>query len=146
MGFASGSCSLIIYGNDKLNFDEIKENLKIKPSNIVKKGEIKYKCGGEIKSDAWIYKIEMEEGKEPNETLERLLKDLKPSIGYLKKLDESVDVSITCYVQSDLAQIGFDFSSDVIRDLAELSIKFGISILSWGQVEMNEAEDDDIGE
>lgn len=138
MGFESGSCSLIIRGKDELNFNEINERLKIMPSGMVKKGEVKYKCDGEIKKDVWIYKIIMEKSKEPNDTLEKLLDDLKPFEAYIKEINKSVDVSITCYVQSDLAQVGFDFSPNVIMKLAGLGIKFGISILSWGQVEMDE--------
>lgn len=138
MPIESGSCSLIIRGQDELKFDLIAENILLHPSRIIKKGEIIYRSAGKVKSDVWIYEIKMNNGEQPNDVLELLLNNLKPYLRFIKTLTQTTDICIRCYIQSDLAQIGFDFLPEAIRKLAEFGIKLEISILSWGKVEMDD--------
>lgn len=130
----SGICSLIIRGN-KIDFGEIDINLKVKPTKIIKRGDVLSKTIGPSQYDIWIYEIKHDESGDPNKTLKNLLSIFKPSGDFLRMTSKSIDVSVKCFVQSDLAQIGFEFSPEVIRDLADIGIKFELSILSWGGVE-----------
>lgn len=129
----SGNCCLMIRGND-LYFDEIEKNLEIKPSRMVKKGELVSKVVGKSQYDLWTYEIKINETNPPNLILKQLLSKLNPCKAYLQKISMSADILIKCYVQSDYAQISFEFLPDVLKELANLDIKLEISILSWGKV------------
>lgn len=130
----TGSCSFIIKG-DGLNFAEINERLKIEPSSISRKGEIISKSMGKIPNDVWIYEMKLKADEEPSKVVEKLVEVLKPSASFIKTISSSEDVCLRCYIQSDYAQIFFDFSPKVIQDLAQLNIRLEVSILSWGGVE-----------
>lgn len=134
MGFASGSCSLIIRGNS-LDFNQINNNLGLNSTEAFKKGDVFSKVAGEIKEDVWIYKIMMEKTEDPDSTLKRLLAVLRPSRKVINFISTTSDVCIRCYIQSELAQIGFNFTPDVVKELAYLKIRLEMSILSWGEVE-----------
>lgn len=130
----SGSCSLVIRG-DNLNLIEVGNNLHIEPSRVVKKGEIISKTIGESQYDVWTYEIGFDANKTPDRALEEILSTISPSKNYLQSLACTADVKIKCYVQSNYAQIGFELSPKVLKELASMNIKLEISILSWGGVE-----------
>jgi ribosomal 50S subunit-recycling heat shock protein len=129
----SGNCGLVIRGHE-LNFNEIQNNLKIKPSRAVKKGEVISKVVGESEYDLWVYEIKLNEAKKPDQILEDLLSILNPHKAYIQNIAKYADVRMKCYVQSDYAQIYFELSPNVIKELASMEIKLEISILSWGGV------------
>jgi hypothetical protein len=135
MEMTSGNCSLIIYGCSHLDFERINNKLGIKPTSVFKQDEIVNKIAGPIKKDVWIYETKID--KEPNITLNQLLRLLIPNKDFIIELSKLANISVRCYIQSALAQIGFDFSQDTIKILAELNVKFEISIISWGEVEMD---------
>lgn len=130
----SGSCSLLIRGS-QINFDEVDMNLKVKPTRVVKKGDVISKSIGPSQYDVWVYEIRHDENGNPKESLTELLSNLKSSRDFLHTIFQTADVSVKCYIQSDLAQISFEFSPEIIKELAELGVKLEISILSWGGVE-----------
>ncbi|WP_132013697.1 DUF4279 domain-containing protein [Hydrogenispora ethanolica] len=130
----TGSCSLIIRGT-KLEFDEIKTELNIIPSKVVRRGETISKIIPKSEYDIWIYEVKFRDNEEVNETLEPLLSNLLSSKQFLQNLSSSFDVVLKCYVQSDLAQINFEFSPKVISYLAEIKLRLEVSIFSWGGVE-----------
>ena len=129
------SCSLLIKGKDILNFDDINNNLKIKASSVMKKGEIRSKIVGAIQNDIWIYEIKAANDENLNTILEKLLKTLKPVKNYISKLNFSQNVCIRCHIQSNDAQIYFLVSPSIISNLAELKLPIEVSILSWGEVD-----------
>lgn len=129
----SGSCSLLIRG-DNLDFNEIEENLQIKPSRIIRKGEIYSKVIGKNQYDIWILDIKFDNNGTPEDALMNLASIIHPFKEYVKKLSMVADVRIKCYVQSEYAQLNFELSSRVISELADLNVKVEISILSWGAV------------
>ncbi|KUG03153.1 hypothetical protein ASZ90_019493 [hydrocarbon metagenome] len=65
--------------------------------------------------------------------MKRLLLKFKPLRNEINSI--STEAVFRIYVQSDFAQIAFEFESDVIKELAEFNIKLEFSILSWGGVE-----------
>lgn len=137
------SFSLVITG-EKLDFDDINRMLKLQPSKLVRKGEIRSKVIGEALHDIWSYEIKSEVNGEPDKTLKHLLGLLLPANNYIKELSKSVDLYLKCYIQSDYAQIGFGISPEVLNKLAEIGVRLEFSILSWGGVENDSSEEDKI--
>lgn len=135
MGLVSGSCSLIIRGHDDIDFSYLDKYLNIKPTKEVKRNETLSKLDGKVESDAWIHEIKMKKEDDINNTLKELLYLLQEDESKIYKMTNSFDICIRCYMQSELAQIGVDFSSEVIKLLANLNIRIELSILSWGNVE-----------
>jgi len=134
----SGTCSLIIQGKDILDFDEIDEKIGVLSTAKYKKGDVFSKSSpNKIPNDLWIYDCNIDKYIDVNEALCDLLNKIKVSKEYIRQLSGLSDVCIRCYVQSDLAQIGFDLSPYIINELANVNVRFEISILSWGEVEKN---------
>jgi len=129
----SGNCSLVIRGHE-LNFKEIEENLKIKPSRIIKKGQVVSEVIGESEFDIWVLEIKFKEEEIPNNILAEVISVLTPYKVYIQGLSKWSDVRIKCYVQSKYAQINFELYPNVINELSSMGIKLEISILSWGGV------------
>lgn len=134
MEITSGWCVLTIIGCPDLNLEEINSKLSITPTRMMRRGEINNIVDEPVKKDIWTYKVKITE--EPNSSLNELLKILMSKIDFITEISSFADVYVRCYIQSDLAQIGFNFSPDTIKMLAKLNIRFEISILSWGKVEM----------
>jgi hypothetical protein len=130
---SSGNCSIIIRGHE-LNINEIENNLKIKPSRVVRKGEVISNVIGESEYDLWAYEIKLNETQKPGQVLEDLLSLLNPCKTYIQHIAKYTDVRMKCYVQSDYAQINFELSPSIMSELANMEIKLEISILSWGGV------------
>ncbi|MCA1032519.1 DUF4279 domain-containing protein [Bacillus timonensis] len=130
----SGSCSLIIKG-EGLDFSEISKTLKINPTREMRKGVVYSSIFGPNKEDFWIYELKVNENQSPNDTLSTLLSYLSHSKQFIVMLSKSHNVSIKCYIQSSMAQIGFDLSPPTIVELSKLNVKLEFSILSWGGVE-----------
>ena len=129
----SGHCSFIISG-ETLNFEDITKNLRIKPSEILRKGEIINDIIGENLLDVFICEELIHENTTLNKTLLRLVEKLIPHKNYIKKLSETTEIVARCYIQSDYAQVYFYFTPGVLASLVDLNIKLEISILSWGGV------------
>ena len=132
--FNSVSCSLILRGHN-LNFEEINKNLHLKPTNVIRKGQVISKVIGESELDAWIYKLKFKEKGKINEFIEKFLKIIKPKADYIKDLPNVEDASLKFYIQSDLAQIAFEISPILIKELSKLNLRLEISIFSWGGAE-----------
>lgn len=128
-----GNCSLMIKG-EHLNFEDIEKNLQIKPSRLIRNGEIVSKVIGNSQYDLWAFEIKYGNNKAINEVLNELLVTISSSREYLQNLSNVADVKIKCYLQSDFAQINFAFDSNVLKELANIDIKFEISIFSWGGI------------
>ncbi|MBU3114612.1 DUF4279 domain-containing protein [Clostridium lacusfryxellense] len=138
MGDISGKCSLVIKGNDYLDFKSIDNNIGMMPSKKYKKGgAFSTLAPNAIPRDIWIYDSNIGQDGNVNMALDVLLDKLKGSKNFIRDLSITSDICIRCFVQSDLAQIGFDLSPYVINGLTNLNVRVEISILSWGQVEMD---------
>lgn len=118
--------------DEKLNFNDIKKNIQIEPTKIIRKGQI---IVGDKKAplDIWSYKVEML--SDINE-LNNLLNQLIPYSNYIKKIQKIYkDVVISCYLRSDMGQIGFEITSEVIKKLNTLGLDIEFHILSFGYVQ-----------
>lgn len=132
----SGSWCLIISGN-QINFDEIRDKLRIEPSRTTRKGEVKSKVIGPSQFDSWVFEQKFESSDEIAKTLDKLLAVIHPHKGYINVLSDTFDVIIKFFVQSNFAQIGVALPPYLIKKIAEINVKIEISVLSWGEVENN---------
>jgi len=129
----TGSWSFIICGN-QLDFEEIKEKIKLIPTRVTRKGDIKSKVTGVSQYDIWIYEQKFVSRSEIMESMENLLKILKPSQEYIHEIANKFNVAMRCYIQSDLAQVGMIIPSRMVVELATMDLNLEISIFSWGGV------------
>ena len=73
---------------------------------------------------------------DPFKSLTNLLNQLLPYAKYIKKIScQYNQVAINCYLRSDLGQIGFGITSDMVTKLEILGIGINFHILSYGFVE-----------
>lgn len=133
--YTTGSCSLIITGQE-LDFEKINQQLKLKPSECLKKGEIVSKSIGELRNDIWVYEKKFGLKKTPSDSLKDFLDKLKQRKN-LKEIANIYNVSIRYFIQSELAQVYFEFSPEILKDLSDLNVKFETSVFSWGGVRDN---------
>ena len=129
----SGYCSLIVTGED-LDFSLIEGTLKIAASERRKKGEIVNSVIGGMQNDFIRFDEKVSGKYNPNKTLKSLLDKLMMNEVFLKDLSLRASVFITCYVQSDYAQINYVLSAKTLNKIARLGIGMEISVFSWGGV------------
>ncbi|WP_138753543.1 DUF4279 domain-containing protein [Paenibacillus sinopodophylli] len=130
MSFTSVACSLLIRGDD-LNKESISNGLNLNPTNYILKGQQIKKTKFKAPKDIWTYEVKLVNEELPNTVLYNLISKLKHSKNYIINTSFE-DICIRLYLQSDLAQIYFDIEPNVLKELAELKIRFEVSILSWG--------------
>jgi hypothetical protein len=55
---------------------------------------------------------------------------------FLNKTAKSNEVYFKCYISSESAQIQFDLSPKIIKDISATGLKIHFSILSWGNTDV----------
>lgn len=131
----NGRCSLIING-EELDYEYIDKLLPIKPVEIGRKGERIEKWSKILRNnDTWQYSFEFEDSS-PEIVIEKLLKEIELYKNNVDELSKKYEVYIRLYIQDDEAQIYFLISKEILKKISELNIDFGISILSWGEVQV----------
>ncbi|MEY2196993.1 DUF4279 domain-containing protein [Neobacillus sp. BF23-41] len=131
--FVSGSFNFIIRGED-LNLDEITKKINLKPSKVRRKGELIAK-DIKMKDSYWSYQIKYEGYNELDLALDELLNTLHPYKSFVSEISNVYDVYINLSLRSNLGQLGFDLQPKILKALADLSIRFEVNILSYGEVE-----------
>ncbi|MEH7481541.1 DUF4279 domain-containing protein [Neobacillus drentensis] len=131
--FVAGSFNFIIRGED-LNLDEITKNINLKPSKVRRKGELIAK-DIKMKDSYWSYQIKYEGYNELDLALDELLNTLHPYKSFVSEIANVYDVFINLSLRSNLGQLGFDLQPKILKALADLSIRFEVNILSYGEVE-----------
>ena len=131
--FVAGSFNFIIRGED-LNLDEITKNINLKPSKVRRKGELIAK-DIKMKDSYWSYQIKYEGYNELDLALDDLLNTLHPYKSFVSEISNVYDVFINLSIRSNLGQLGFDLQPKILKVLADLSIRFEVNILSYGEVE-----------
>lgn len=132
----SGNFALSII-DPKLDFSSLEKNIGIVPTKIIKKGQLV----GVLKNieapyDIWTYKIKITNEEDIFADLTNLLNDLLPYSGYIREIKKDYNqVTINCYLRSDLAQIGFEIKGAMITLLEKFGLGINFHILSFGGVE-----------
>jgi len=123
--------------NDKkLDLKDIEENLLIKPTKIIRKGQMIGKSKNiEAPYDIWSYEIAIVNNKNIFNELSLLLDTLLPYSDYIKTAKNKYEsILISCYLRSDYGQIGFQLSEDIILKLGKIGLCLDFHILSFGEV------------
>lgn len=130
--YISGTCSILIY-SESLRPCEISDHLKLKPTKFIEKGKDK-KINAQ--KNGWFYEIKFDKIDEFDFVLKKLVKLYLNNMGKFQGLKDC-EIYIRCFIHSDLAQIGYEISSETIKLLKKINKTLEFSILSWGGVEMN---------
>jgi hypothetical protein len=126
----TGACYLYICGHH-INVELINSKIGILPSASVKEG-MPGEYGGIYQNDIWW--VETSFSDDPCDGLKSLLSMLKPAQEFIAEISLSYDVSILCSINSDLAQIGFTLSPEILCAISRFGLRLDVSILSWGEV------------
>lgn len=123
-------------GDTKLDFNNIQDNLLIKPTKIIKKGQMIGKMENiEAPYDIWSYEIAITDSENIFNDLSLLLDNLLPCSTFIKEVISTYkNVVISCYLRSDYAQIGFQLNNEIITKLEQLGLCLDFHILSFGRV------------
>lgn len=106
--FSSGSFSLIIRG-ENLDFELLSKELQVSPTETGRRGEY-YSKKMKYETDYWMVQEKLMAEDGPNDVAERFTERLIASPDYTKSISKQADVCLRFYLQSDYAQIYFDFS------------------------------------
>lgn len=119
----------------ELDFKNISTCLKIEPTKITTKGQ--FVTSSRIaKFDVWRYEKIYMDINNISMVLEELIDELLKKQKYIITLLSQYDyVGITCYVVSELGQIGISLTEAVIKKLNALGIGVNFDIISYGEVE-----------
>jgi hypothetical protein len=130
----SGSFTLLIR-SDRLNLDDITNNIGLKPTGSKSKGEsISKALNQNMRDNLWQYQVKYDESDNPNNVLDEFLSLLTTKSKFIQKASKEYEVHLTWFLQSDYAQMGVVLKPDVLKKLADLKLQFELHILSWGGV------------
>jgi len=131
----SSFCCLIV-NNDNLDFAEIEKNIKLKPTDIYHKGEVKDSKydKSEHSEDGWVYEVSFEDDK-LGTTLDSFISDLLMFKEYIRQMSNKYHVRLWFDIYSDYAQINIALSPSVVQKISELGIGIDIQVYSHGDLE-----------
>lgn len=131
-----GSFALSI-SDISLDFKEIEDNFPIKPSRIIKKGEMIGKLKNiEAPYDIWTYKVAIADREDIFKNLSLMLDDLMPYCKFIKDAcNRYENVLINCYIRSEYGQMGFRLSNEIIKKIEKIGLSLDFHILSFGAVD-----------
>lgn len=130
------NCNIAFVISDfELEFEEINKNIKVNPTKIIHKGQ-EITANKLAPYDIWSYEIKISKEINISDGLCTLLDQIMPYSSYIKKiLSQYREVAVNCYIRSDMGQIGFEVSPEIIKRLDRIGIGLNFHILSFGFVE-----------
>jgi hypothetical protein len=131
----------IIGENIPIDFEDIKKNLPIVPSRIIKKGD-KYRYAI-AENDQIIYDAEIKDGEDIINSINSLLESFLPYKDYISDISQKYFLSLRLYLSSDFAEMYCLLPQEVMKKIAKLHLNLEISILSFGGVIDIYDEDDE---
>jgi hypothetical protein len=118
-----------------LKFEEINKNIKVNPTKIIHKGQ-EITANKLAPYDIWSYEIKKSKDTSITDSIYTLLDQIAPYSSYIKKISTQYrEVVINCYIRSDMGQLGFEISREVIEKLNKIGIGLNFHILSFGFAE-----------
>lgn len=118
-----------------LKFEEINKNIKVNPTKIIHKGQ-EITANKLAPYDIWSHEIKKSKDTSITDSIYTLLYQIAPYSSYIKKISTQYrEVVINCYIRSDMGQLGFEISREVIEKLNEIGIGLNLHILSFGFAE-----------
>jgi len=130
----TGSFAFTI-SDENLDFEEIERNICIIPTKIINKGQV-IVSNKKAPFDIWSYEIKISNETDAMDHLRYLLDELMPYSSYIKEISRRYNqVSINCFLRSDMGQIGFEITSEIMHKLNNIGTSMNFHILSYGCVE-----------
>ncbi|RKM58591.1 DUF4279 domain-containing protein [Butyrivibrio sp. XB500-5] len=105
---------------------------ELQPTKVVNKGDV-IVLDKKAPKNRWMYKTQYNDEKEYLECLNALTDKLSSKADYINELIRKYEeVSITVYMRSDYAEIGYSVPADIIEKLSKLNCSLNFDILSYG--------------
>jgi len=110
-------------------FDEITEQLGVKPTLQRRKGEWPGPRSPQYKDDAWHFQPEIAETEPLESHIEELMNVVRPNLDYLKSLKSRFKIDVFCGYRSNCDHAGFEVPHTALELFTALEIPFGVSII-----------------
>ena len=130
-----GRFSLTLEGVD-LPEAAIEQKLKIKPSRIIRKGDVLNRLPLMVaECDEWAHTIDLTNSQNTDAALNDLLAQIILHTGDLKEFAEAgIQVKLRLYVQSDYAQMSYRLMPETLSRLVATGLPLEVSSMSWGEL------------
>lgn len=125
----NGRWSLVIRGED-INKQEIQQKLMMNSLPLPRKSKILL-----IKNDALIFGFDFDNQDKFFSSFEVLYNKFIGEADFFKSIIKKHNVVLRLYIQSEDAQIYFNFPSTFFEKVTEMGVNMELSIFSWGMVE-----------
>mgnify|MGYP000910479295 CR=1 FL=1 len=122
------SATLRIHGID-IPFDEISEQLGVKPTMQRRKGERRGPRSPQYKDDAWHFQPDLAETEPLEAHIEALMNVVRPNLNYLKSLKSRFKIDVFCGYRSNCDHAGFEVPHTALELFTALEIPFGVSVI-----------------
>ncbi|QEG02174.1 hypothetical protein Mal15_62590 [Stieleria maiorica] len=122
------SATLRIHGMD-IPFDEITEQLGVKPTMHRRKGERREPRSPQFKDDAWHYEPDLSETEPLEAHIEGLMNVVRPNLNYLKSLKSRFKIDVFCSYRSNCDHAGFEIPHTALELFKTLEIPFAVSVI-----------------
>ena len=130
-GWQTGWCIISIY-SDTVSVDEISRIMPVESTSTVVKGDLLSKrLNSHAPHNGWFYKKEFNDLNDVDEAMRYVAKICFEVLGKLTETKD-LDVRLGCFVNSDLAQVEYEFSPETLSLLASIGKRLKIALFSWG--------------
>ncbi|MDE7446200.1 MAG: DUF4279 domain-containing protein [Lachnospiraceae bacterium] len=111
---------------------EVDFGTDILPTKVINKGE-EVALGRKAPKYRWMYEVKYDSEREYLENLEKIISQLCERSEYINQLTKIYEeVSISIYIRSDFAEIGFSLPSIILKKMSLLDCTLNFEILSFG--------------
>lgn len=120
--------TLRIHGMD-IPFDEITEQLGVKPTMQRRKGERRGPRSPEYEDDAWHYQPDFPKTEPLEAHIEALMNVVRPKLNYLKSLKTRFTIDVFCGYRSNCDHAGFEVPHTALELFTALEVPFSVSVI-----------------
>ena len=128
--------SLILEG-DNMPLDMIEKKLKLKPTRIIRKGEVLNRLPMMVaERDEWTHTITLTNSQDTDAEMNQMLARVILCQGVLSEMaaNDGIKVRLRLYVQSDYAQMSYRLMPETLQRLVATGLPLDVTSLSWGEL------------
>lgn len=130
---------LRILGEDTLDFEAIKKEILINPNKILKQGDSISFLSGKVSKykadcDVILYEFEPKDNESFYDMVRRKIEEFLPYKEYIASIKDKYFISLRLSLTSDYAQMYCELPNDILMLISELGVNLEISVLSFGEV------------
>lgn len=138
------SVVLRILGEDTLDFEAIRKEIPLNQDKILRQGERINFLSGKVSKykaecDVILYEFEPRDNEPFYDMVRRKIKEFLPYKEYIASIKNKYYISIRLSLTSDYAQMYCELPRDILMLISELGVNLEISILSFGEVMIENA-------